>query len=54
VEEHPEWEDQPFTSDFEDVYGSYASLADMFRQIGYDEVIHREESEFMMSRPRFR
>ncbi len=54
VDEHPEWENQPFSSDFEADYGSYASLADMFRQIGYDEVIHREESEAMMSRPRYR
>lgn len=54
VDEHPEWEHEPFTSGFEGDYGSYDSLADMFRQIGYDEVVHREESESMMSQPRFR
>ncbi len=54
VDENPQFEDQPFVSDFEGDYGSYDSLADLFRQIGYDEVIHREESEIMMTRPRYR
>jgi ubiquinol oxidase len=45
VEEHPEWEDRPFESDFVAEYGSYQSLADVFRQIGYDERMHRIESE---------
>ena len=54
VDEHPEWEGQPFVSAFEADYGSYDDLADMFRQIGYDEVVHREESEAMMDRPRYR
>ncbi len=54
VDEHPEWENQPFVSDFESDYGSYESLAEMFRQIGYDEVVHRQESEAMMTQPRFR
>ena len=54
VAEHPEWDEQRFSSEFERDYGSYDSLAEMFRQIGYDEVIHRRESEVMMTRPRFR
>ena len=54
VDENPHWETTSFESQFEAEYGSYDSLADMFRQIGYDEVIHREESEFMMSNPRYR
>lgn len=54
VDEHPEWEDQAFASSFEADYGSYDNLADMFRQIGYDEVIHREQSELMMTQPRYR
>ncbi len=53
VDENPQWETMSFDSQFETEYGSYDSLADMFRQIGYDEVIHREESEFMMSNPRY-
>ncbi len=53
VDENPQWETTSFESQFEKEYGSYDSLADMFRQIGYDEVIHREESEFMMTRPRY-
>ncbi len=53
VREHPEWEDQDFASDLEGDFGSYRSLADVFRQIGYDEQLHREESEVMMRAPRF-
>lgn len=54
VEERPEWEDQPFVSQFEADYGSFESLADLFRQIGHDESIHREQSVTMMTQPRFR
>lgn len=53
VEENPEWETRSFDSQFEADFGSYDSLADMSRQIGYDEVIHREESEVMMTKPRY-
>jgi ubiquinol oxidase len=54
VNEHLDWETQPFTSEFEDDFGSYASLADVFRQIGYDERLHKEQSESMLRSPRFR
>lgn len=54
VAEHPEWEHEPFESYFEADFGSYESLADMFRQICHDEVVHRDESELMMSQPRYR
>jgi ubiquinol oxidase len=54
VEEHPEWEDAPFTSSFGADFGEYASLADLFRQIGYDERLHKLESEANMAAPRFR
>lgn len=30
----------------------YDCLADMFRQIGHAEVVRRQESELMMTRPR--
>jgi hypothetical protein len=53
VQEHPEWETEPFDSQFEPDFGGYESLADMFRQICHDEVLHREESEIMMGQPRF-
>ena len=53
VDEHPEWEKQPFESSFESDFGMYDSLADMFRQIGYDEVVHRQESELMMTQSRY-
>ncbi|MEY2473920.1 MAG: ubiquinol oxidase [Actinomycetota bacterium] len=51
VEEHPEWEHTKFESDVVTEYGSYESLADVFRQIGYDERLHRVESEVRMRHP---
>jgi ubiquinol oxidase len=53
VDEHPEWETTPFTSAFADDFGQYASLADLFRQIGYDERLHKLQSEAAMNAPRF-
>jgi ubiquinol oxidase len=53
VREHPEWEDTPYAGSFNDDYGDYASLADLFRQIGYDERLHKLESEGRMERARF-
>jgi hypothetical protein len=44
VAEHPELEDQPYGGMFEQDYASYASLADLFRQIGHNEQVHKEES----------
>jgi len=44
VEENPQFESEPFKSIIEADYGSFKSLADMFRQIGYDERIHKDES----------
>ena len=54
VTEHPEWEKQPFTSAFEADYGSFDSLADLFRQIGHDERVHKQESLAQMRQPQFR
>jgi ubiquinol oxidase len=54
VEEHPEWETQPFGGAFVDDFGEYASVADLFRQICYDERLHKLESEWRMQEPRFR
>jgi ubiquinol oxidase len=54
VQENPEWEQTPFTSTFTDDFGNYESLAELFRQIGYDERLHKEQSEAMAASPRFR
>src|SRR4051794_31565121 len=53
VEEHPEWENVQFVSEFHSDFGHYESLADLFRQIGYDERLHKLQSEAAMKRPRF-
>jgi ubiquinol oxidase len=54
VREQPEWEDVPYEGSFTDDYGAYDSLADLFRQIGYDERLHKLESEANMAAARFR
>jgi len=53
VTEHPEWETTPFDSDFAADYGSFDSVADLFRQIGHDERFHKEESIAALASPRF-
>jgi ubiquinol oxidase len=53
VSEHPEWEDVPYQGQFTADFGAFDSLADLFRQIGYDERLHRLESEANMVDPRF-
>ena len=53
VGEHPEWETVPYDGEFAADFGRYDSLADLFRQIGYDERLHRLESEARMIAPRF-
>ncbi len=53
VSEHPEWETTAFESDFTADFGEFESLADVFRQIGYDERMHRLESEANIEQPRF-
>ncbi len=53
VEEHPEWEQHPFNSAFAADYAQPDSLADLFRQIGYDERVHKNESLAAMAQPRF-
>jgi len=51
--EHPEWDTEPFVSQFTADYGEYASVADVFRQIGHDERVHKQESEAQLGQPRF-
>jgi len=53
VEENPAWEHEPYDGSFADDYGRCDSLADLFRQIGYDERLHKLESEANMTLPRF-
>lgn len=53
VAEHPEWETTSYDGAFTADFGSYESVADLFRQIGYDERLHKLESELQMRRPRF-
>jgi hypothetical protein len=54
VAEHPDWESAPFESAFADDFGHFVSVADVFRQIGHDERVHKIESEALMKEPRFR
>jgi len=54
VAEHPELEAEPFESIFkEDFGGQFETLADVFRQIGYDERVHKLESLARMPVARF-
>ena len=53
VRDNPELAKKPFKSMFEKDYGKFASLADLYRQIGYDERLHKEESIARLSEPRF-
>jgi hypothetical protein len=54
VDDHPEWEAVPYRGAFTADFGDYASMADLFRQIGYDERLHKVESELRIGQPRFR
>jgi len=46
-------EREPFESVVTADYWGFESLADLFRQIGYDERVHKEESLVWMAQPRF-
>jgi len=48
-----EWETEPFDSDFAEQYAHFDSLADLFRQIGHDERVPKEESIAAMGTARF-
>jgi hypothetical protein len=54
VTEHPTWESQPYDGSFGDGYGFHGSLADLFRQIGHDERVHKLESLAALEEPRLR
>ena len=53
VREHPEWERAPYLGTFAGDFGAYDSLADLFRQIGHDEHLHKLESEAHITSARF-
>lgn len=53
VRENPAFKEEPFESDFAADYGRFASLADLFRQIGYDERVHKQESLERIEHARF-
>jgi hypothetical protein len=53
VRDSPELEREPFDSVLGQDYGRFASQADLFRQIGYDERVHKEESLDWLAAPRF-
>jgi hypothetical protein len=54
VAENPSWEDTPFASGVAAEYGQFASLADVFRQIGHDEHVHKQESLHKVNQARSR
>jgi hypothetical protein len=54
VQERAELAGEPYDGLFTEEYGSFDSLADLFRQIGHDERVHKEESEAHMGDARFR
>lgn len=53
VAENPVLESEAFESMFADDYGHFTSLADLFRQIGYDERVHKLESLERIEAARF-
>ncbi|MGH7277769.1 MAG: alternative oxidase [Candidatus Rokuibacteriota bacterium] len=53
VRDHPELEREPFDSALAADYGRFESLADLFRQIGHDERVHKVESLSRLAEPRF-
>jgi len=53
VEENPRLSQRPYDGVFAEEYGRFASLADLFRQIGHDERIHKLESLERMNQARF-
>lgn len=44
VRDNPDWETTPYESALTDDYGTFQSLADVFRQIGHDERTHKLDS----------
>jgi hypothetical protein len=53
VAENPQFESEPFKSLFEEDYAFSESVADIFRQIGHDERMHKEKSLEWIATARF-
>ena len=53
IRENPALEAEPFESVFSGDYGNFSSLADLLRQIGFDERIHKQESLQRIEQARF-
>lgn len=53
AQEHPEFEQVPFKSVFKKDYGDFATMADVIRQIGYDERVHKNDSMAKLGMARF-
>ncbi len=53
VRENSSFETTAFESDFKEDYGDFKNLADLFRRIGLDERIHKEESLARIEQARF-
>ena len=53
VAENPQLETTPWRSLVADDYGRFQSVADLLRQIGYDERVHKEESLARLGAARF-
>ena len=53
VDENEWLAQRPYDGVFADDYGRFDTLADLFRQIGHDERVHKLESLERMAQPRF-
>ena len=53
VQENSGLDTQPFESEFKDDYAQVGTCGDLFRRIGLDERLHKEESLYRMEHPRF-
>jgi ubiquinol oxidase len=53
VDGRPDLDDTAWTSAFAESYGHHDTLGDLFRRIGLDERIHKEQSLHHIARPRF-
>jgi hypothetical protein len=53
AQEHPDFEREAFVSVFKKDYGDFATMADVIRQIGYDERVHKNESMAKLGMARF-
>lgn len=53
VADRPQLDATPWESVFANDYGHHETIGDLFRSIGNDERLHKEESERLMAAPRF-